>query len=197
MPRAPKPVEQRAGSSAAGEPRDGRAAVSQGSAARNDKARERLVEWLRAILAAERALADRDVKRELREIEKQADALLQRVNSGPAAMELLVARDELGFDSPLPALHALRDCASHARAPRRNRQSLRIAAAGFLYVLYSESRPKPKLYALAPEVLEFTELLHAAGATRDPETAKTLLSQALKTDFLRGLPPGLERRLIG
>jgi hypothetical protein len=171
--------------------------VSQGSAARNDRARERLVEWLRVVLAAERARADRDVKRELREIEKRADELLRRIESGAAAIELHLARDELGLDSPLPALQALRACALHARAPRRNRQSLRSAAAGFLYILYNEGRPKPKLYELAPEVLEFTELLDAAGATRQPETAKTLLSQALKTDFLRGLPPGLERRLIG
>jgi hypothetical protein len=159
------------------------------------KARERLVEWLRRAVAAEKALLDRDVKRELRDIQKLVESLAERLVDGPAALELEVARFELDFDSPVPSLLALRDCVVRAREPRKTRQSLRVAATAYLHILYSEGRERPKMYVLAPAVLEFAELLDRAGATRDRETAKALLAAALKDFDPLSIPAGVERLL--
>jgi hypothetical protein len=167
----------------------------QRGAASPQEARQRLVEWLRHVVAAEKALGDRDIKRELREIQKAVEALAQRIEHGPAAFELEVARFELGFDAPLPALLALRDSVIRAREPRRSRQALHHAATAYLHLLYREGRPRPRKYELAPETLEFAQLLEAAGAPRSTETAKGLLTQAMESFDPLSMPPGLERLL--
>lgn len=166
--------------------------------AAHDAAMCRLRDWLRLSAAAELATPRGPILKELDALAALADELAQRVEDGPASLDIELARTELGFDSASPSLRALADCARFARgdlANPRARHALPRAASAYLHLLHREGNPRPSLYEKGEAVQEFLQLLEDANVPRSASSARQLLTDALKDFDPFGLPPGIDHLL--